>query len=139
MRAGGAEYVRARYGVPAKRGGFVRFTGDPAGEKYAKIVGFNNGRLRVRFEGEKHISTLHPTWEVEYLPAEPPLYGPWTAERLPPEVIKMIEDQGAQWGPTYYIRWRAAEILNAYDRYQERHLADWYDTHDSVTGERIER
>lgn len=139
MRRGSAEYVRSRYGVPAKRGGFVRFTGDPAGEKYAKIVGFNNGRLRVRFEDEKHISTLHPTWEVEYLPAEPPMYGPWSAGRLPPDVIKVLPLQGGDNGLAYSYRQRAADVLNAYDRYRERHLADWYDTHDSITGELLDR
>ena len=73
------EYVRRMYGVdprPGQRitmdgrhGTIVRPRGDPA-------------RLRVRFDGRRHISNVHPTWEVDYAPAsfsaggqEPPAAG----------------------------------------------------------------
>jgi len=61
-------YIRAFYGVPAKRGARIRFTPgwiQPA--KEGKIIGSCGPHLRVRFDGEKRIATLHPTWEVTYL------------------------------------------------------------------------
>jgi len=61
------KYVREAYGVdpnPGQRitmdgkpGTIVRPTGDP---QY----------LRVRFDGQKHVSNVHPTWRVDYAPVE---------------------------------------------------------------------
>ncbi len=62
----GMEFIRKRYSVPAKRGGRIRFER----QKTGTIVAARYGKLRVRFDGEKRISHLHPAWEVEYLPAE---------------------------------------------------------------------
>ena len=59
---GGMEYIRKRYGVPAKRGGRIRYYGCDIGT----IVAAQHGRLRVRFDGQQRIARLHPTWEVEY-------------------------------------------------------------------------
>lgn len=54
------EYVRRWYGVPARRGGRVRFDG-----ALGTILSADH-RLRVRLDtGERVI--LHPTWRVEYL------------------------------------------------------------------------
>ena len=58
------DYIRKCYGVPAKRGGSIRFDGKDDGV----ILGADNGRLRVRFDGPfKLVLRLHPTWRVEYL------------------------------------------------------------------------
>lgn len=58
-------YVRSRYGVPAKRG--MRVTCDGL---EGIIVGGQGNYLRVRIDGEKHLSTWHPTWRVTYHAAE---------------------------------------------------------------------
>lgn len=60
-----AEYVRRYYDVPARRGGRIVFDGKPA-----TVVGFADARLLVRLDGEEETVPIHPTWEVEYLPAE---------------------------------------------------------------------
>ena len=64
--SGGMEYIRKTYGVPAKRGGRIRYDGRYTGT----IVAAQNGYLHVRFVGQKQISRLHPTWRVEYLPSD---------------------------------------------------------------------
>lgn len=56
-------YIKKTYGVPAKRGGRIRFQKNKTGV----ITGTDGQYLRVRFDGEKNIKTLHPVWEVEYL------------------------------------------------------------------------
>jgi len=58
-------YIRAAYGVPAKRGGRVKY-----GDQYGTITSARGPYLRVRFEGETYPRLLHPTWHVEYLHAE---------------------------------------------------------------------
>ena len=58
------DYVRRMYGVPAKRGGLVRYEG-----KTGKIVGSRGNYLRIRLDGEKRIRSYHPT-DVEYIDAE---------------------------------------------------------------------
>lgn len=63
------EYIRKHYGVPAKRGGRVRYT--PDGNRYLAhegvIVGSRGAYLRVRMGAEKNAGTYHPTWDMEYL------------------------------------------------------------------------
>lgn len=71
------EYIRKYYKVPAKRGARVEFYDDTyhfiygflVNEKRKKgtIVAARGGYLRVRFDYQKHIVTLHPTWKVKYL------------------------------------------------------------------------
>lgn len=56
------EYIRKTYGVPAKRGGRIRYDG-----KIGVIASAPGAYLRVSFGGK--IRTLHPTWCVEYLEA----------------------------------------------------------------------
>ena len=60
------KYIRDYYGVPAKRGARVRYF-DGVNEFFGVIVGSRGSLLRVRFDGEKGASLLHPTWWVEYL------------------------------------------------------------------------
>jgi len=64
------EYIRTRYGVPAKRGGRVRYTGSFDGQPVegtilSAVTG--NAHLRIHLDGEKHAEHFHPTWELEYL------------------------------------------------------------------------
>lgn len=64
------DYIRDHYGVPAQLEGRIRFTwsgwlGDPAGT----IVGADGPHLQVLFDSGE-LGNLHPTWEIEYLPAE---------------------------------------------------------------------
>ena len=61
----GLAYVREAYGVPARRGGEVRYC-----ERRGVILSGQNGRLRVRLNGEKRTVILHPTWNVEYMGPE---------------------------------------------------------------------
>lgn len=61
-------YIRAYYGVPAKRRGRVRYTG---GSKpvLGTITGASHDRLAIKLDGNKHSHPFHPTWEIEYLDA----------------------------------------------------------------------
>lgn len=56
----GMAYVRSQYGVPAKRG--MRVTVDG---RSGTITSADHA-LRVRFDGERHPVSAHPTWRVEY-------------------------------------------------------------------------
>jgi hypothetical protein len=59
------QYIRDTYGVPAKRGAKVRYTGD-GGTRVGTIVASDGAYIRVRFP-QAGIVSLHPTWKVEYL------------------------------------------------------------------------
>jgi len=63
------EYIRKHYGVPAKRGGRVRFT--PEGEQRPAhegvIIGSRGAYLRVRMDGQKKVGIYHPACVMEYL------------------------------------------------------------------------
>ncbi|WP_063856518.1 hypothetical protein [Kitasatospora griseola] len=64
-----ADWVRATYRVPAKRGGRVAYTGDPTkGRQHGTITSFRGPYVRIRLDGEKRAVPFHPTWELEYLP-----------------------------------------------------------------------
>jgi len=65
------QYIRSHYGVPAKRGGRVRFT-DSDGRVFHCIIRSASGAyLRVSTDapitGRQRVKILHPTWNVEYL------------------------------------------------------------------------
>ena len=65
------KYVRETYGVPAKRGGRVSYSGVTVGEP--PLLGTicsatSSGHIRVKFDGERRTLKLHPTWAIEYLP-----------------------------------------------------------------------
>ena len=65
------EQIRRQYGVPAKRGGRVKFTGNMGPHPmYGTIKGSRDGHLLVLMDGEWRTRRLHPTWEVEYLGVE---------------------------------------------------------------------
>lgn len=60
-------YIRSRYGVNAKRGGRVKYTGDTKGERFGTIQSARGGYLRILMDGDKHPGSYHPTWKLEYL------------------------------------------------------------------------
>jgi len=62
------KYIRDYYGVPAKRGAKIIYTGN--GERVeGRITGSINAHLRARLEGVEYAVILHPTWKVEYMEA----------------------------------------------------------------------
>lgn len=60
-------YIRRTYGVPAKRGGRVRYTGGLKGPRFGTIRSARGGYLRIQLDGDKWTGNYHPTWELEYL------------------------------------------------------------------------
>jgi hypothetical protein len=60
------DYIRKYYGVPAKRGGRIKFGNDPG-----TIVGSVDCHLRVRLDGAKRTIRIHAVWAVEYLDPKP--------------------------------------------------------------------
>lgn len=68
------KYIRATYGVPAKRGGQVRYTNERGDIINCTIKSAKGGRLRVLIDDRvphyRGRLLLHPTWHVEYLPPE---------------------------------------------------------------------
>lgn len=55
-------YVRAYYGVPAKRGTRVTICGKPG-----RITSGAGNYIRVLMDGERKPGIYHPTWRVDYL------------------------------------------------------------------------
>jgi hypothetical protein len=63
------KFIRDSYGVPARRGGRVVYTGK-AMATTGTITSAKGARLRVRMDGEKHTGIYHPTWAMRYLPKQ---------------------------------------------------------------------
>lgn len=64
------DYIRRTYGVPCMRGQRIEFTGRQDGRpERGEIRAARGSYLRVRFDGEQVLRTLHPTWRVEYVKA----------------------------------------------------------------------
>lgn len=61
----GMAWIRKTYGVPAKRGMRVLYTGCGRHE-YGTITSAQGGCLRVKLDGRKHSDIFHPTWELTY-------------------------------------------------------------------------
>ena len=59
------DYVRRTYGVPARRGGRVRYEYLSGVYRYGRIASATN-LLRVRWEDDGTRANLHPTWRVTY-------------------------------------------------------------------------
>jgi hypothetical protein len=57
------------YGVPAKRGGRVRYSGPFGDTREGTITGSTSTQmyLRIRLDGERLSLPFHPTWGLEYL------------------------------------------------------------------------
>ncbi len=63
-------YIRQTYGVPAQRGGRVKYTGDctrRGNPRFGTITGAQGAHLRIRMDGDAFAQPYHPTWELEYL------------------------------------------------------------------------
>lgn len=58
------EYIRRTYNVPAKRGGRVCYTHE--GVFYGTILSARGGLIRVRWDNDGRVSSMHPTWALEY-------------------------------------------------------------------------
>ena len=64
-------YIREAYGVPARRGQRVRYSGGSA-PKVGAITSASGQYLYIRFDGEsKRTGPFHPTWKLEYLEDQP--------------------------------------------------------------------
>ena len=61
------EWVRKNYGVPAKRGGRVEYTGCGKTE-LGTIRSANGAYLMIQLDGVKHTMPFHPTWKLRYVP-----------------------------------------------------------------------
>lgn len=59
-------YIRSHYGVPAKRGGLVEYTGG-AIPRRGTIRSANGHYLMIHLDGERRTRTFHPTWELRYV------------------------------------------------------------------------
>lgn len=60
--------IRKTYGVPAKRGGRVVFTGSACvPELHGTIRSARGGLLRVQIDHEPRLRSLHPTWKLRYV------------------------------------------------------------------------
>jgi len=55
-------YIRGYYGVPAKRGGRVKFQGH-----LGTITSASSQYLYLRLDTGQRVGPCHPTWEMEYL------------------------------------------------------------------------
>lgn len=60
------DYIRKYYGVPAKRGGRVEYTGSNKSE-LGTITSANGSHLNIRLDRFKHAMPFHPTCEIRYL------------------------------------------------------------------------
>ena len=59
-----AWYVRATYGVPYKRGDRLVLEAGTDNERHGVLVSFPGAYLGIRFDGDRHTSRCHPTWEI---------------------------------------------------------------------------
>jgi hypothetical protein len=60
------DYIRKTYGVPAKRGARVEYSGGKS-PLFGTITGSRSAYIRVRLDGDKTSKPFHPTWEIRYL------------------------------------------------------------------------
>lgn len=58
-------WVRKAYGVPAKRGMRVVYTGSGAPVN-GTIRSASTGRLKIQMDGSNSTKSYHPTWEIQY-------------------------------------------------------------------------
>lgn len=66
------DYIRRYYGVSAKKGGRVEYTGG-AEPQFGTICGAQGAHLTIRLDGMKHTLPYHPTWKLRYLDEGPAL------------------------------------------------------------------
>lgn len=65
------DWIRKQYGVPAKVGGRVEYTGGKT-PQIGTITGARGGHLRIKLDGDFSSNPYHPTWELRYLDPPPP-------------------------------------------------------------------
>ncbi|KFG91696.1 hypothetical protein BV98_000554 [Sphingobium herbicidovorans NBRC 16415] len=63
------DYICSHYGVPARQGGRVRYTGGRH-PQLGTIVDAQGAHLLIQIDGMQHAMPYHPTWQIEYLEAE---------------------------------------------------------------------
>ena len=68
------QYVRDTYGVPAKRGARVEYTGGST-PRQGTITGTGGCGISIRLDGDKISLPYHPTWKLRYLPPNAALTG----------------------------------------------------------------
>lgn len=66
----GMDWIRKTYGVPAKRGGRVVYSGGQDGPQLGTITASVGGHINIRIDGARHPATFHPTWMLRYLDDE---------------------------------------------------------------------
>ncbi len=59
------QYIRDHYGLPAKVRGRIRFDGQDG-----VITGARDSYLLIRLAGADQPVPVHPTWRMQYLPAQ---------------------------------------------------------------------
>jgi hypothetical protein len=59
------QYIRDYYRLPVKVGDRVTYWGGTTARE-GTVVGARGQYLRVRLDGDKHPSTMHPTWRLDY-------------------------------------------------------------------------
>jgi hypothetical protein len=64
---GSMAWIRRHYGVPARRGGRVVYTGSGGREQMGVIRSARGQYVRILLDGQKHAGSFHPTWELRYL------------------------------------------------------------------------
>lgn len=71
---GGMEWVRKNYGVPAKRGGRVEYTGNGNSrpELGTIVSATTSGHLMIELDSQSRAMKFHPTWKLRYLDADSP-------------------------------------------------------------------
>ena len=62
------QYIRDTYGVPAKRGGRIEYTGNGTAIQ-GVITGSKGAHILVRLDGDRRSLAFHPTWKIRYLEA----------------------------------------------------------------------
>lgn len=65
------DWIRNSYGVPAKVGGRVEYTGEKTARQ-GVITGQRGPHLLIRLDGEEQSNPYHPTWELRYLDTPAP-------------------------------------------------------------------
>jgi hypothetical protein len=64
------KWVRKNYGVRAKRGMRVLYTGCGKREYGTIRSAASGGHLNIQLDGVRHTMPFHPTWELHYQPDE---------------------------------------------------------------------
>jgi len=80
------EYIRNAYGVPARRGGRVIYTGGVS-PMSGYITGSLGSYLRIKLDGHNRSDLYHPTWEIKYVSPNAGVTGlpPAQTVELPPK------------------------------------------------------